>query len=184
MQLKAVVNPSSMKILLASSEVVPFAKTGGLADVAGALPRELEKLGHEVVVFMPAYQVTRKSNQEITSTTINLEIPIGKELVTGRLLKSSLPQSNVVVYLVDHDEYFGRDALYGENGSDYADNCERFTFFCRSVLESVRLLELQPELIHCNDWQTGLISALLKCEYSENPLYQNIASLILSLIHI
>ena len=178
MQLKAVVNPSSMKILLASSEVVPFAKTGGLADVAGALPRELEKLGHEVVVFMPAYQVTRKSNQEITSTTINLEIPIGKELVTGRLLKSSLPQSNVVVYLVDHDEYFGRDALYGENGSDYADNCERFTFFCRSVLESVRLLELQPELIHCNDWQTGLISALLKCEYSENPLYQNIASLI------
>ena len=119
-----------MKILLASSEVVPFAKTGGLADVAGALPRELEKLGHEVVVFMPAYQVTRKSNQEITSTTINLEIPIGKELVTGRLLKSSLPQSNVVVYLVDHDEYFGRDALYGENGSDYADNCERFTFFC------------------------------------------------------
>ena len=182
MKLIAIAIPPSMKILLASSEVVPFAKTGGLADVAGALPRELEKLGHEVVVFMPAYQVAKKSNQEsneeIVSTATNLEIPIGNELVTGRLLKSSLPQSNVDLYLVDHEEYFGREGLYGENGSDYADNCERFTFFCRSVLESVRLLQLQPDLIHCNDWQTGLIPALLKCEYAENPLYQNIASII------
>ena len=167
-----------MKILLASSEVVPFAKTGGLADVAGSLPLELEKLGHEVAVFMPAYQVAKKSDYEIASTEIQLEIPIGNELAAGRLLKSSLPQSSVDLYLVDHEEYFGRDDLYGENGNDYADNCERFTFFCRSVLESVRLLELQPDLIHCNDWQTGLIPALLKCEYSENPLYQNIASLI------
>ena len=167
-----------MKILLASSEVVPFAKTGGLADVAGALPRELEKLGHEVVVFMPAYKATLKSNPEIESTAINLEIPIGKDLFTGKLYKSSLPQSNVDLYLVDHEEYFGRDALYGEDGSDYADNCERFTFFCRGVLESIRLLQLQVDLIHCNDWQTGLIPALLKCEYSENPLYQSIASVI------
>ena len=80
-----------MKILLASSEVVPFAKTGGLADVVGALPRELEKLGHEVVVFMPAYQVAKKSDYEIASTEIKLEIPIGNEHVTGCLLKNSLP---------------------------------------------------------------------------------------------
>ena len=167
-----------MKILLVSSEVVPFAKTGGLADVAGALPRELEKLGHEVTVFMPAYQTTLKSAAEITETSTNLEIPIGSELETGKLLKSSLPESNVDLYLVDHAEYFRREALYGEDGSDYADNCERFTFFCRSVLESVRLLDLKPDLIHCNDWQTGLIPALLKCEYCENPLYQNVASLL------
>ena len=134
-----------------------------IRDSVGALPRELEKLGHEVVVFMPAYQVAKKSDYEIASTEIKLEIPIGNELVTGCLLKTSLPQSNVELYLVDHQEYFGRDALYGENGSDYADNCERFTFFCRSVLESIRLLELQPDLIHCNDWQTGLIPALIKC---------------------
>ncbi len=167
-----------MKILLASSEVVPFAKTGGLADVAGALPRELEKLGHEVTVFMPAYQAALKAGLEVEKTATTLEIPIGSELENGRLLKSTLPDSNVDLYLVDHTEYFQRDALYGEQGSDYADNCERFTFFCRSVLESVRLLDLQPDLIHCNDWQTGLIPALLKCEYSENPLYQDIASLI------
>ena len=167
-----------MKILLVSSEVVPFAKTGGLADVAGALPRELEKLGHEVTVFMPAYQTTLKSTAEITETSTNLEIPIGSELEAGKLLKSSLPESNVDLYLVDHAEYFRREALYGEDGSDYADNCERFTFFCRSVLESVRLLDLKPDLIHCNDWQTGLIPALLKCEYCENPLYQNVASLL------
>ena len=96
----------------------------------------------------------------------------------GRLLKSKLPDSNVTVYFVDHPEFFDRPSLYGENGSDYRDNCERFTFFSRSVLESVRLLNLAPDIIHANDWQTGLIPALLECEYADNPTYQNIASLI------
>jgi len=167
-----------MKIILASSEVVPFAKTGGLADVTGALPRELEKLGHEVTVFMPAYPVTASAKQKMEPTNTVLEIPVGSELETGGLLKSQLPDSGVDLFLVEHGEYFGRDAIYGEDGKSYEDNCERFTFFCRSVLESVRLLELKPDLIHCNDWQSALIPALLKCEYSENPDYKNIASLI------
>ena len=167
-----------MKIILASSEVVPFAKTGGLADVCGALPRELEKLGHEVDVFLPFYRcVHSKSKSEIEETNHELEIPVGNLVENGKLFRTVLPESNVTVWLVRHDDFFDREGLYGENGQDYQDNCERFTFFCRSILESVRLLELSPDLIHVNDWQTGLIPALLKCEYHQNPTYENIASL-------
>ncbi len=169
-----------MKIILASSEIVPFAKTGGLADVCGALPRELEKLGHDVDVFMPMYKCVkenRNAKYQIESTSQKLEIPVGSLVEEGSLEKTVIPGSNVTLWLVRHDEYFDRDGLYGENGQDYQDNCERFTFFCRSVLESIRILELEPDLVHVNDWQTGLIPALLKAEYHRNPSYENIASL-------
>ena len=167
-----------MKVVLASSEVVPFAKTGGLADVAGALPRELEKLGHDVAVFMPAYRCIGSSAQVIEPTQIEFVIPVGKQVESGRLLKSNLPNSQVAVYFVDHPEYFDRASLYGADGSDYEDNCERFTFFSRAVMESIRILELDPDIVHCNDWQTGLIPALLQCEYREHPSFQKVVSLI------
>jgi starch synthase len=167
-----------MKILLASSEIVPFAKTGGLADVAGALPCELEKLGHEVTVFMPAYRCIGESVEPIEPLPINYGIPLGDHAEEGGLSKSRLPDSNVSIYFIEQSEYFDRPGLYAENGHDYPDNFERFTFFCRAVLEAIRLLDLKPDLIHGNDWQTGLIPALLKCEYAENPVYRNIASLI------
>jgi len=167
-----------MKIVLASSEVVPFAKTGGLADVAGALPLELRKLGHEVSVFMPGYRCIEKSTQPIVATDVHFEIPLGRHVESGRLLKSTLPDSDVDIYFVAHREYFDRPELYGENGSDYEDNCERFTFFSRAVLESVRTLDLVPDVIHVNDWQTGLIPALIKHEYREHPNYKDIATLI------
>jgi len=168
-----------MKIILASSEVVPFAKTGGLADVSGALPRELEKLGHEVNVFMPMYRcVKEKADQaQIEATGTRLEIPVGGTVEQGELYRVTMPNSNVTCWLVGHDEYFDRSGLYGENGQDYHDNCQRFTFFSRSVLESIRLLNLSTDLVHVNDWQTGLIPALLKCEYHRCPGYENIASL-------
>lgn len=166
-----------MDIVLASSEVVPFAKTGGLADVCGALPRELSKLGHRVTVFLPAYQCTRAAGIPIKETGIQWEIPIGAKLVEGELLRSQLPDSEVVVYLIQQPDYFDRNQLYGQGGTDYADNCERFVFFCRSVLESVRLLGLHIDLVHAHDWQTGLIPALLQTEYSGAPGYESIASL-------
>ena len=168
-----------MKIILASSEVVPFAKTGGLADVCGALPRELEKLGHEVNVFMPYYRCVKENADRFQIEEVGqpLEIPVGTLVEEGQLFKSTIPGSNVTLWLVGHDEFFDRKGLYGDNGQDFVDNCERFTFFSRSVLESIRLLHLQPDLVHVNDWQTGLIPALLKCEYHQNPIYENIASL-------
>ncbi len=167
-----------MKIVLASSEVVPFAKTGGLADVAGALPLELKKLGHEVTVFMPAYPCIEQSTQPIEMTDIQFEIPLGTRAESGRLLKSTLPDSDIAIYFVAQQDFFDRPELYGENGSDYEDNCERFTFFSRAVLESIRILELSPDVMHCNDWQTSLIPALIKHEYSEHPGYKDIATLI------
>ena len=168
-----------MKIILASSEVVPFAKTGGLADVCGALPRELEKLGHEVNVFMPMYRcVTEKSDTlEIQPSGLRLEIPVGNQVEEGALYRCNMPESAVTIWFVAHNEFFDRRGLYGENGQDHPDNCERFVFFSRAVLESIRLLELSPDLIHVNDWQTGLIPALLKCEYHRLPAYERIASL-------
>jgi len=166
-----------MKILLASSEVVPFSKTGGLADVSGALPAALEQLGHEVVVFTPSYPDCKDSGATIEPTGIELQIPIGDRIVPGTLGKTQLPGSKVNVYLVDQSDYFDRGGIYGDDQGEFEDNCERYTFFCRAVLESIRLLNWKPDLIHANDWQTGLIPTLLSVEYADTPMYEDIASL-------
>jgi starch synthase len=166
-----------MKILLASSEVVPFSKTGGLADVCGALPVALEQLGHEVIVFVPSYRGSGNCGAVIDPTGIDLQIPIDDRIVTGTLGRTCLPGSNITVYLVEQSNYFDRGGLYGDDGGEFEDNCERYTFFCRAVLESIRLLNWKPDLIHANDWQTGLIPTLLKVEYSDIVMYEGIASL-------
>jgi len=167
-----------VNILLATSEAVPFAKTGGLADVCGALPIELARLGHRPAVILPAYRKVRYCGMSIEPLGIDFIVPIGSKMVTGHLLRSSMPGCDVPVYLVQQDQYFDRDQLYGADGKDYIDNCERFVFFCRAVLESIRLLDLPVEVIHANDWQSGLVPAYLKIEYQHNPRYQNIATLL------
>ena len=167
-----------MKIILASSEVVPFAKTGGLADVCGALPGELANLGHDVAVFLPGYRCVSRVDTKIQALPVELELPIGDKLEKVQISKAKLPNSSIDVYFVMHSDYYNRDGLYGDQDGDFEDNCERFVLFGRAVLESIREFDLQPDLIHVNDWQTGLIPALLKTEYCENPLYRDIASLI------
>ena len=167
-----------MNILLATSEAVPFAKTGGLADVCGALPIELARLGHQTAVILPAYRQTRYCGQAIEPLGIDFIVPIGSKMVTGHLLQSAMPGSEVPVYLVQQDQYFDRDELYSVDGKDYIDNCERFVFFSRAVLEAIRLLDLQVDVLHANDWQTGLIPAYLKTEYHSVPRYERIASLL------
>lgn len=169
-----------MKIVLASSEAIPFAKTGGLADVASALSKALAEAGHEVSLFLPYY------SQSITKRGLNpndfepcaekASIIVGSKTVEAGLLKGRFPGSNVTVYLVDQPRYFDRPQLYTENGRDYQDNCERFIFFSRSVLEFADKLKLQPYIIHANDWQTGLIPALLKIEYQRRPGFEKTAS--------
>ncbi len=166
-----------MNILLASSEVVPFAKTGGLADVVEALPRELEKLGHHPIVFTPAYRHARQCGQPIEPTNITVMVRVGSKDVRGRLLKSRLPDSNVPVYLVEQDSYFDRPQLYRDDGDDYKDNCERFTFFCRAVMQSMGVLHVPIDVLHCHDWQTGLIPAYLKIEHAHVPGYDHVACL-------
>ncbi len=156
-----------MKLVLVSSEVEPFAKTGGLADVCGSLPRELRRLGHDVSIFLPAYRSIWRTDATIEFTPIEYTVRIGSRTVEGRLLQSFLPGSDVPIYFVHQPAYFDREHLYASGQEDYPDNCERFVFFCRAVLESLRQLGGPPDLLHCNDWQTGLIPALLRTEPRE-----------------
>lgn len=166
-----------MNILIATSEVAPFSKTGGLADVCCELPRALDKLGHQPIVFTPAYRQVRKSAASLEPTDVTFEIPIGSKVMIGHLLKGSIPGSNVPIYFVDQPEYFDREQLYQESGQDYRDNCERFVFFSRAVMEAIRLLDLPVDVIHCNDWQTSLIPALLRIEYQHARGYEDIVAL-------
>lgn len=142
-----------MKILYASSEVVPYAKTGGLADVAGALPKALAELGHEVVVVMPKYRMVNEKK-------------FGLERLNDVIFRAKMPKSQVTVYFIDNPKYFDREGLYQEKGIDYPDNCERFSFFCRTVMEFLPKVSFFPDIVHCNDWQTALIVAYVKKLYN------------------
>lgn len=158
-----------MDVVFVASEAVPFAKTGGLADVAGALPRALERQGHRVAVFLPGYRRAKAAGLELVDTGLTVRIPVGARMVAGSVLQGRLPNSEVPVYLVDQPGYFDRDGLYGNGIVDYDDNCARFIFFDRAVLESIRVLRLNPQVIHCNDWQTGLIPVYCRTLYRHVP---------------
>jgi len=166
-----------LKVLVATSEAVPFAKTGGLGDVCGTLPVELARLGHGVSVVMPLYRCARYVGFPIEPLGIGFIVPVGTKTVAGKLAQSFVPGSNVPVFFIQQDQYFDRDGLYTESGEDYPDNCERFVFFCRAALEAIRLLELKPDVLHCNDWQTGLIPTYLRLEYERLARYRQIATL-------
>lgn len=166
-----------MKILFASSEVVPFAKTGGLADVGNALPKALAEMGHPVYVFMPGYGTISRDGYDISDTGVAFDVPIGERLIEARIRSVQLPNSTVPVFLVCQDEFFDREGIYGEGGADYSDNCARFVFFARAVLEAARLLDLNIDLIHCNDWQTGLIPAIVQLEHRPVGVYAKTGTL-------
>lgn len=166
-----------MNILFATAEAVPFCKTGGLGDVCGSLPGEIAQLGHQPTVILPAFRQAVNSGQPIEPTGVTFEIPIGQKLVVGEFLQSKLPGTDVPVYLVKQDDYFNRPQLYQEEGEDYQDNCERFTFYCRAVLEAIPLLDLQTDVLHCHDWCAALIPAYLKTLYHDRSPYDHIASL-------
>ena len=167
-----------MRIVLATSEAAPFAKTGGLADVCSARCRlNWTGMGQHVAVIMPAYREVHQAGLPIKPTGIELTIPIGRKTVRGKLLQGRFPDSDVPVYFVEQADYFDRDELYQVAGKDYPDNCERFIFFSRAVMEAVRLLELDVDILHANDWQTGLVPAYHKIEYRNVPQFERSASL-------
>ena len=140
-----------MNVIFATSEVAPFSKTGGLADVSGSLPGALARLGHQVTVVTPAYRQTKQLGLPMETLDVSLEIPIGSKVVTGKLLRCQLPGSGASVIFVEQDDYFDRDQLYQQDGQDYNDNCERFVFFCRLVMELIRTLEFPVDVIYCTD---------------------------------
>ena len=166
-----------MNVLVAASEIAPFAKTGGLADVVGALPRHLAGLGAGVSLIMPLYGKTKKTCPDLNDTRISISVAVNGVQVTGRLFKGALPNSEVDVYFVGNDDYYARDELYSTPEGDYKDNCERFVFFCRAVIEAVRALGLRLDVIHCNDWHTALIPVYLKTQAAGNEDLGCIATL-------
>ena len=148
-----------------TTEAVPFAKTGGLADVCGALPSRVAALGHQTAVIMPAFRGIRDSGIKVVSTDYSFAIPMsGNKLIGCRLLTSKLPDRDVPVWFLDQPQYFNRNSLYGDANGDYPDNAERFTFFCRAAIQTMRRLGWSIDVVHCNDWQSGLIPALLAAD--------------------
>ncbi len=168
-----------MKIAEVSSEIIPYAKTGGLADVVGTLPSYLEKAGHEISIFMPFYRSIRKSDIDIKLSDITFDIQLGDIEHTVTLWKHIHNGSkNITIYFIQHDEYFDRDGLYGTECGDYQDNAERFIFFCRAVIEAIRRLGLSIDIIHCHDWQTALIPVYLKTLFAYDERLSSIKTLL------
>jgi starch synthase len=163
-----------LRILLASSEIYPFAKTGGLADVAGALPKALKKIGLDVRVIMPKYKGIEGKGFPIAYKDYAFSCPISQRAVSGKILESEY--DGVPVYLVEKDEYFYRDYLYSTPDGDYLDNAERFVFFSKSVLEAVSVTGWFPDVLHCNDWQTGLVPLFLRGLYNDDPNFARIGT--------
>ena len=168
-----------LNILFVSSEVEPFAKTGGLADVSGALPQSIKASEHEIRVIMPRYGSIneRKSKLHEMIRLKEVPVPMGPKPRTASV-KSSFIVNNTIkvqVYFIDNPHLFGRSGLYvhPDTKKDYPDNDERFIFFCRGVLEVLKRLGWQPDIIHCNDWPTGLIPAYLKTVYRDDPFYRD-----------
>ncbi len=159
-----------MRILLASSEVAPFAKTGGLADVAGALPKALHALGHDVRVALPKYRMVDTGRFKLRQIAGALPVPIAGRTENASLWEGAIDQ--VPTYFVGHDGYYDRDALYQVNGKDYPDNAERFAFFSRAVIELTRVVSFQPAVFHCNDWQTGLVPTYLRTTFLDAPQFR------------
>ena len=165
-----------MKILFASSEVVPFARTGGLADVSAALPAALERLGHHATIVMPAYKAVFEGGFNPKDTGIRFPVDVGGKIILAKVWKEKLPESDVPVYFIQQDDYFNRNDLYSEHGWDYGDNCARFVFFCRAVMEMISVMNLNVDILHTNDWQTGLIPALQAVVYYDKPAFERIAT--------
>jgi starch synthase len=164
-----------VNILLAASELTPLTRRGDLADFCGALPLQLAKLGHTVAVILPAYREVRPYMTGQAKDE-DFNIPVGNKTVSGRLRTAKPLEGLVPVYLIEQDRYFDRAALYQQNGQDYIDNCERFVFFCRAVMEAIPLVMRRVDVLHANDWQTGLLPAYLAAEYRGVPGYEHIAS--------
>jgi starch synthase len=148
-----------MKIAICASEVVPFAKTGGLADVAGALPLALEEQAQQVIIVMPRYKAIQDTKFKITRLKPDISYSIiGK---------------NIKAYFIENEKYFNRDSLYVDKNGDYPDNLDRFAYYCRRTLDLLKEINFKADIIHVHDWQASLIPVYLKTSYAAEPFYKN-----------
>jgi starch synthase len=161
-----------MKIVFAASECVPFSKTGGLADVVGALPPALAAIGHDVTVYLPKYKQTRLT--DATTVVRSITVPFDDRYRFCSIVDGGI-HSGVKFYFIDYPPYFERDALYGTPLGDYRDNAERFALYSRAVLEACKVLGV-PDVFHCHDWQSALVPILLRSVYAEDPALRDVAT--------
>ncbi len=166
---------NKLKIFIVASEVVPFAKTGGLADVAGALPKALAALGHDVRVVMPRYYVVDKSKFKALDGALGVDMGRDGE-AWGLVLEGVLPNTEIPVYFIEHEGYFGRSGLYDAGDNGYEDNPQRFIFFSKAALQLCKKLHFGPDIIHVNDWHTAIIPLLLNV--MQDSYFQNTASIL------
>ena len=159
-----------MNILIVASEAHPFIKTGGLGDVIGALPVALNDLGADVRVVIPNYRDIKKEIKENLKYIDNFTVNVGWRNQYCGILKYE--HEGVKFYLLDNEYYFNRGGLYG-----YYDDGEKFAFFDRAVLEFVKHIDWVPDILHCNDWQTGMVPVLLKLEYSKEEKFKNMKTM-------
>ena len=170
--------PELSKILFVSAECVPFAKTGGLGDVAGALPRFLQEIGIQVIVVMPMYSFIDKAKYNVNLAVENMKVQMGTELITCNVNKATLP-ANLSVCFIDYEPYFARPNMYHDNYfNDYDDNPKRFTFLSRAALQLCHELNFVPDIVHANDWHTAVLPAYLKRVYKDDPLFSKTASVL------
>ena len=161
-----------MHIAFVASEGVPYSKTGGLADVVGALPRALAALGHQISVYLPRYRQTKLT--DAATVVRSITVPFDDKyrfpaVVTGGT------SGGVKFYFVEYPEFFDRDGLYGTPAGDFPDNAERFALFSRAVLESSKIVGV-PQIFHCHDWQSALVPVLLRTIYAEDPAFQDVGT--------
>ncbi|MDR1066831.1 MAG: glycogen synthase [Clostridiales bacterium] len=159
---------SDIKILFVSSEVSPYAKSGGLGDVLGSLPKELSRLGADARVVFPKYKTIDPRFLQSAKMEYRLPVKLGWRSQDAVILSI---EDDIPTYLIENDFYFGRDGLYG-----YWDDDERFAFFTKAALEMINIVEFEPDIIHFNDWQTALGPVFLKDFYAGFKLYRNIKS--------
>ena len=157
-----------VKILFLSSEGLPYSKTGGLADVVQALPKALAEMGHEVAVLLPRYRGNKISSTLVSSVTVAM----GDQLRFPAIAEGVAVAGVRYFFVVDR-AFYDREQLYGEKGTDYPDNAERFTEFCRTALEFLKRVWL-PDVVHCHDWQTALVPLLMRTQYMDDPVTRNL----------
>ena len=165
-------NRKKLKVLFTASEVSPYAKTGGLADVAGSLPKALSNLGEvEILTMLPMYKSINESKYEIKSMPRGIHFSMAGR-IHGIGLKYIEHNENYKTYFIENWDYFGRDGIYG-----YHDDALRFGFFGRAVLESAKAINFNPDIVHCNDWHTGLIPVYLKSFYGNDDFFKDASSI-------
>jgi len=167
-----------MKVLFVAPEVVPFAKTGGLADVAGALPKAMAEIGHEVRLVMPRYRAVDPKTFHLKDIRTRVRVSLGPKTVDGSVLATVIPGTTIPTYCIDQPLLFDREGLYQDHGVDFPDNLERFSFFAQATLEAIERLAWQPDVIHCHDWQTALVCAHVAMKRAADPRWQPAVTLL------